>query len=70
MPLPPNTRNEEMRIHYTNEANVNARMKMWREIKRQKEEEKRWERFLLDREAFDDAVEAILDSYEFMMLNK
>jgi hypothetical protein len=41
-----------------------------RTAKRVKEEEKRWERFLIDRAEFDENVEKTFDTYEFMMRNE
>ena len=41
-----------------------------RTAKRVKEEEKRWEKFLIDRAEFDENVEKTFDTYEFMMRNE
>ena len=41
-----------------------------RTAKRVKEEEKRWERFLIDRAEFDENVGKTFDTYEFMMRNE
>jgi len=45
------------------------RMEGLRDAKREREAEKRWERFLLDRAEFDANVEKTFDTYEFMMRN-
>ena len=41
-----------------------------RTAKRVKEEERRWEKFLIDRAEFDENVEKTFDTYEFMMRNE
>jgi len=46
-----------------------VRMEGLRDMKREREAEKRWERFLLDRAEFDANVEKTFDTYEFMMRN-
>jgi hypothetical protein len=38
-----------------------------RDTKREREEAKRWERFLMDRTEFDAEMQEQLDTYEFMM---
>lgn len=38
--------------------------------RRERTETKRWERFLRDREAFDEGLEHTLDVYEIMMRNQ
>jgi hypothetical protein len=38
-----------------------------RDLKREREQTKRWERFLLDRAEFDAEMQQQLDTYEFMM---
>jgi hypothetical protein len=38
-----------------------------RDMKRDREEAKRWERFLMDRTEFDAEMQQQLDTYEFMM---
>jgi hypothetical protein len=45
------------------------RFEQLREIKREKEEANRWNRFLIDRAEFDEALANSLDTYEFMMLS-
>jgi len=40
-----------------------------RDVKRELEEAKRWEKFLIDRAEFDEELERTLDSFEFMMQN-
>jgi hypothetical protein len=40
-----------------------------REMKREREESKRWERFLTDRALFDEGLEHTLDVYELMQRN-
>jgi len=41
-----------------------------RDMKREKEEAKRWERFLVDRAEFDAEMENMLDVYDYMMRNE
>lgn len=38
-----------------------------RDLKREREQAKRWERFLIDRTEFDAEMQQQLDTYEFMM---
>jgi hypothetical protein len=38
--------------------------------RRERTEEKRWSKFLREREAFDEAIEAELDVYELMKRNQ
>jgi hypothetical protein len=40
-----------------------------REMKKEREESKRWERFLVDRAQFDEELERTLDVWELMMQN-
>jgi len=53
----------QTREHYRN------RFADMRDIKRQKEEATRWNRFLKDRTEFDEELANRLDTYEFMMLS-
>ena len=45
-------------------------MKQLREAKREREELKRAKRFEIDRKTFDEALEQLLDSYEYIMNNQ
>ena len=53
----------QTREHYA------KRFEQLREIKREKEEQNRWNRFLKDRAEFDEELANRLDTYEFMMLS-
>ena len=58
-----------MKKFYTKEE-FKARMKLLVRAKREREEAKRWEAFLLSREAFNEEVEHTLDVWELMKRNQ
>jgi hypothetical protein len=49
---------------------LKSRFEHMREIKREREETRRWENFLIDRAEFDEAMEREMDVYELMMKNE
>lgn len=49
---------------------LKKRFEHLRERKREHEETQRWEKFLINRAEFDEAMERELDVYELMMKNE
>jgi hypothetical protein len=58
-----------MQMKKLNREHYRDRYAALRGMKHEREESKRWERFLMDRAEFDEHLERTLDVYEEMMQN-
>lgn len=65
-----NSKEMEMKNLYESKLVRKARIEIMREWKRDREAARKWKRFELSREAFDDRIEEELDAYELMMRNQ